>query len=75
MRGRRGPRTTSGASGFDRPTLAKVGRLAENEVVGAPTGIMDQTASLLGEPDSAVFLDCRSLDAEVIPLGLRRRPA
>ncbi|WP_022889852.1 galactokinase [Agromyces italicus] len=55
--------------GFDRPALAKVGRLAENRVVGAPTGIMDQTASLLGAVDSAVFLDCRSLDADVIPLG------
>jgi len=54
---------------FERPTLAKVGRLAENRVVGAPTGIMDQSASLLGEADSGVFLDCRSLDAEVIPLG------
>ncbi|WP_438856452.1 galactokinase [Agromyces sp. M3QZ16-3] len=55
--------------GLDRPTLAKVGRLAENRVVGAPTGIMDQSASLLGEADSGVFLDCRSLDADVIPLG------
>ena len=55
--------------GFDRATLAKVGRLAENRVVGAPTGIMDQSASLLGEADAGVFLDCRSLDAEVIPLG------
>lgn len=54
---------------FDRPTLAKVGRLAENRVVGAPTGIMDQSASLLGEADSGVFLDCRSLDADVIQLG------
>ncbi len=54
--------------GFDRPTLARVGRLAENRVVGAPTGIMDQSASLLGEADAGVFLDCRSLDAEVIPL-------
>jgi galactokinase len=57
------------ALGFDRPTLAKVGQLAENRVVGAPTGIMDQSASLLGEADSGVFLDCRSLDADVIPLG------
>lgn len=55
--------------GFDRPALATVGRLAENRVVGAPTGIMDQSASLLGEADSGVFLDCRSLDADVIPLG------
>ena len=54
---------------LDRPTLAKVGQLAENRVVGAPTGIMDQSASLLGEADAAVFLDCRSLDADVIPLG------
>lgn len=57
------------ALGFDRPTLAKIGQLAENRVVGAPTGIMDQSASLLGEADSGVFLDCRSLDADVIPLG------
>ena len=54
---------------LDRRTLAKVGQLAENRAVGAPTGIMDQSASLLGETDAAVFLDCRSLDSEVIPLG------
>ena len=54
---------------LDRPILAAVGQLAENKVVGAPTGIMDQSASLLGQQDSAVFLDCRSLAAEVIDLG------
>ena len=31
---------------------------------------MDQSASLLGAPDCAVFLDCRTLQAEVVPLGL-----
>ena len=55
--------------GFDRPTLAKVGQLAENKAVGAPTGIMDQSASLLGKKDSAVFLDCRTLQAEIVELG------
>jgi galactokinase len=55
--------------GLDRPTLAKVGRLAENEAVGAPTGIMDQSASLLGREDHAVFLDCRSLQSELVELG------
>ncbi|MEO6944077.1 MAG: galactokinase [Lacisediminihabitans sp.] len=55
--------------GLDRQTLARVGQLAENKAVGAPTGIMDQSASLLGEADCAVFLDCRSLDSEVVPLG------
>jgi galactokinase len=57
--------------GFDRPTLARVGQLAENKAVGAPTGIMDQSASLLGLVDSAVFLDCRSLLSELVPLGFR----
>lgn len=55
--------------GFPRETLAKVGQLAENKAVGAPTGIMDQSASLLGQEDHAVFLDCRSLDAQLVELG------
>jgi galactokinase len=55
---------------LDRPTLARVGQRAENVAVGAPTGIMDQSASLLGETDSAVFLDCRTLQSEIVPLGL-----
>ena len=57
------------ALGFDRQSLAKVGQRAENVAVGAPTGIMDQSASLLGETDAGVFLDCRSLEAHVIDLG------
>jgi galactokinase len=55
--------------GLARPALARVGQLAENEFVGAPTGIMDQSASLLGQADSAVFLDCRTLASEIVPLG------
>ena len=55
--------------GFDRRTLARVGQRAENQMVGAPTGIMDQSASLLGEEDHAVFLDCRSLESEIVELG------
>ncbi len=56
--------------GLDRRTLARVGQRAENVAVGAPTGIMDQSASLLGQADHAVFLDCRTLDSELVPLGL-----
>ncbi|MDM4763793.1 galactokinase [Galbitalea sp. SE-J8] len=55
--------------GLDARTLARVGQLAENEVVGAPTGILDQSASLLSREDAVLFLDCRSLEAEVIPTG------
>lgn len=56
--------------GLSKPELVLLGQKAENEAVGAPTGIMDQSASLLGERDSAVFLDCRTQEAEVVPLGL-----
>ena len=55
--------------GLDRVALARVGRTAENEAVGAPTGIMDQMASMLGRADAAIFLDCRTLDATVVDLG------
>ena len=54
---------------LDRVALAQVGRTAENEAVGAPTGIMDQMAAMLGRADAAIFLDCRSLEASVIDLG------
>jgi galactokinase len=55
--------------GNDRRALARAGQRAENEVVGAPTGIMDQSASLLGKVDHAVFLDCQTLAVENIELG------
>ena len=58
--------------GLDRMALARAGRLAENVAVGAPTGIMDQCASLLGEADHAVFLDCSTETAESVPLHLDR---
>ena len=50
--------------------LARAGQRAENDFAGAPTGLMDQYASLLGQPDAAVFLDCRSLAARTVPLPL-----
>jgi galactokinase len=54
---------------LDRKSLVKAGHLAENEVVGAPTGILDQSASLLGRADAGIFIDCRSFETDVIPLG------
>lgn len=56
--------------GMSRPALAQAGRLAENDFVGAPTGILDQTASLLGRRGSAVLLDARTLATEYVDLGL-----
>lgn len=57
-------------TGLDGTTLARIGRRAENEAVGAPTGIMDQMASMLGRPDTAIFLDCRSLETQLVPLAV-----
>ena len=54
----------------DRRTLARLGQRAENEVVGAPTGVMDQMASLLGTANAAVLLDCRDLSTELVDLSL-----
>src|SRR5258707_10995965 len=50
-----------------RPRLAQ---RAENEYVGAPTGIMDQAASTLCRAGHALFLDCRSLATEQVPFDL-----
>ena len=59
--------------GHTREALARFGQRAENEVVGAPTGIMDQSASLLARADHAVFLDCKTLEAKAIKLGFEAR--
>jgi galactokinase len=49
---------------------AKLARVAENAYVGAPTGLMDQAASTLCTADHALFLDCRTLATEDVPLDL-----
>jgi galactokinase len=51
----------------ERPALAQ---RAENVYVGAPTGIMDQSASIRCVEGRALFLDCRSLEVEQIPFDL-----
>jgi galactokinase len=56
--------------GASRTELALACQRAENEMVGAPTGIMDQFASLFGEHGSAVFIDCRTTRGENVPLPL-----
>jgi galactokinase len=51
----------------DRRELAAIARRAENEFVGTPSGIMDQSASLLCQPGHALLLDCRSLETSQVP--------
>ncbi|MEJ7843738.1 MAG: galactokinase, partial [Rubrobacter sp.] len=56
--------------GLDKKSLARICQQAENEYVGVQSGIMDQYASLLCEAGSALLIDCRSLEAETVPLDL-----
>ena len=62
-------------SGGERPPLdpmrlVHVVQRSENGYIGLNNGIMDQFASIFGEPDRALLLDCRSLEHRSIPLPL-----
>ena len=50
--------------------IAAIARQAENDYVGAPTGVMDQLASVLGTAGHATLLDCRSLESRQVALDL-----
>ncbi|WP_137291886.1 galactokinase [Nocardioides dongxiaopingii] len=52
-----------------RRDLVAVCRRAESEVVGAPTGGLDQSAVLLTRPDSALLLDFDGADPQVVPFA------
>ncbi|WEO96951.1 galactokinase [Streptomyces sp. FXJ1.172] len=56
--------------GLQRWQLARLCQRAENVYVGAPTGIMDQTASACCEQGHALFLDTRDLSQRQIPFDL-----
>jgi galactokinase len=48
--------------------LARIGQRAENDLVGAPVGIMDQMAASLCQAGEALFLDTADLSFEPVPL-------
>jgi len=50
-----------------RADLVTIARRAENEFVGVPTGVMDQSASLRCQAGHALLLDCRSLEVTQVP--------
>jgi len=56
-------------AGLDVPRaeLVTIARRAENEFAGVPTGIMDQSASLLCRAGHALLLDCRTLETSQVP--------
>ncbi|HEX2175076.1 MAG TPA: galactokinase [Nocardioidaceae bacterium] len=56
--------------GIERSVLARLAQRAENDFVGVPCGIMDQSASLLCTDEHVLFLDTRSGEIEQVPLDL-----
>ncbi len=56
--------------GIDKVELVKMGQKAEHEFAGVNCGIMDQFASGMGKKDHAIFLNCDTLDYELVPVKL-----
>jgi galactokinase len=54
---------------IERLTLAKWCQTAENDFVGARCGIMDQYVACFGQPDTALVLDCQSLQSRQVSLS------
>ena len=52
--------------GFNLEELARLTQKAENQYVGVPCGIMDQSVSLMATQGSALLLDCRDLSTKNI---------
>jgi galactokinase len=55
---------------LSREQLVDLAQQAENTYVGAPTGILDQSASLLCTAGHALFLDTRDRRGEQVPFDL-----
>jgi galactokinase len=55
---------------LDTLEMIKLSQHAENEFVGMNCGIMDQFAVGMGKKDHAIFLNCDTLDYQLVPLVL-----
>jgi galactokinase len=58
-----------GSAAARQMNLAQILRRSENEFVGVASGLLDQFSSLFGKTNQALYLDCRTLDFERLPLG------
>lgn len=47
--------------------MALIGQKAEHDFVGVKCGIMDQFASLMGQDNAVISLDCRTMKYEYVP--------
>ena len=56
--------------GFNLEELARLTQKAENQYVGVPCGIMDQSVSLMATNGFALLLDCKDLSTRNIPFDV-----
>lgn len=56
--------------GIEMIDLIKMAQKAEHEFAGVMCGIMDQFASGMGKSDHAIFLNCDTLEYELVPVKL-----
>jgi galactokinase len=61
---------SEGTAPLPRIEIARLCARVENDWVGAHTGLLDQLASLYGQPDAALRIDFRTLQVEPVPLLL-----
>ncbi len=54
----------------DKMELVKLCQRAENQFVGVNCGIMDQFAVTMGKEEHALFLNCATLDYELVPIKM-----
>lgn len=59
-----------GATDIDNIEMAKISQLAEHNYIGVNCGIMDQFASAMGKKNHLIFLDCKTLDYQLVPIQL-----
>ena len=59
-----------GAKDIDNIKMAKISQAAEHNYIGVNCGIMDQFASAMGKANHVIFLDCKTLDYQLVPMNL-----
>jgi galactokinase len=56
---------------ISKADMARIGRQAENEYVGIPSGILDQGSSAHGQDGSIVYINCKDEEFSALPIGKR----
>ena len=58
-------------AGFERIELVKMSKKSENEFIGVNCGIMDMFAVCMGKKDHVIFLQCDTLEYQMVPAVIK----